>query len=65
MYVCLVILAENSFVPGAYRGIPLEDLTTFALFAMLLAIFLPLARERLLGAASIFHSSETAEASRN
>ena len=39
-YVTTVIVAENSFALGTYQSIPLGDLSTFVVFAMVLMILL-------------------------
>jgi len=40
-YIATLLVAENSFALGTYQGIPLGDIATFTLFAMLVAAFLP------------------------
>jgi hypothetical protein len=57
IYIASVLVAENSVALGMYQGIPLEDLATFTLFAMILPIVLEQAREFLLDAATLFQPS--------
>jgi hypothetical protein len=57
IYIASVIAAENSFFFGVYQGIPVGDLSTFIIFAMILPIFLQQARNFLLSAGLAFQSS--------
>lgn len=40
IYIASVLVAENSVALGLYQGTPLEDLATFAIFAMILPVLL-------------------------
>jgi hypothetical protein len=56
-YIASVLAAENSVALGIYQGIPLEDLATFAIFAMILPILLQQAKEFLTDTAALFQPS--------
>lgn len=55
-YIAAVLVAENSFALGTYEGIPLGDIATFIVFAMISAILLPLAMNFVLGGGAVFQS---------
>jgi hypothetical protein len=38
VYIASVLIAENSFAFGIYKGVPTGDIATFGIFAMILAI---------------------------
>jgi hypothetical protein len=60
VYIASVLVAENSVALGMYQGIPLEDLATFTLFAMILPLVLEQAREFLRDAAAVLQPSTSA-----
>jgi hypothetical protein len=63
IYIASVLAAENSFFLGVYQGIPLGDLSTFVVFAMILPILLQQARSFLLSASLAFQSPTNLAAS--
>jgi hypothetical protein len=65
IYIASVLIAENAVALGMYQGIPLEDLATFALFAMILPILVEQAKEFSLNAAALFQPSASAAVSHN
>jgi hypothetical protein len=63
IYIAAVLAAENSFFFGVYQGIPLGDISTFVILAMILPVLLEQAKAFLLDMAALLHAPASAAAS--
>jgi hypothetical protein len=57
IYIASVIAAENSFFFGVYQGTPLADLSTIAIFAMIVTVLLQQAKGFFFGRDGVFQGT--------